>query len=338
MRRRVVCGLSETIATLPPQSALTSVDLPTFGRPATATKPLLMPRRLDRLQTRRRPPPDKGWGCRPATHTVDRTRCRRTHLHQFRAESSRLQLPCLRQHRARCVRHDLAGAVRERDAVEPELPQPLPTTAARGRRDPDRLEVAGPATLADRARDRRLLRADPERVCGVLDVHALERAPVAREHHSTDEVVRIRRVRPRRDRARPLDELLFAHANTWNNTSVMSALSKPPYATSTVECTPASIRVCATSSAMMNVRLEIRKRCSASLRTYVAAIQPANAIAAWPEGSPPRNGVPRPLIAFVAMTTMMTTTSEMSVSFAGASRSLSSRRSLRFATCPENTR
>jgi hypothetical protein len=40
IRRRVVCGLSETIATLPPASALTSVDLPTFGRPATATKPL----------------------------------------------------------------------------------------------------------------------------------------------------------------------------------------------------------------------------------------------------------------------------------------------------------
>jgi len=36
----VVCGLSETIATFPPQSAFTSVDFPTFGRPATATKPL----------------------------------------------------------------------------------------------------------------------------------------------------------------------------------------------------------------------------------------------------------------------------------------------------------
>src|ERR671932_411286 len=40
MRRRVVCGLFETIATLPPQSAFTSVDLPTFGRPATATNPV----------------------------------------------------------------------------------------------------------------------------------------------------------------------------------------------------------------------------------------------------------------------------------------------------------
>ena len=31
--RRVVCGLSETIATFSPTIALTSVDLPTFGRP-----------------------------------------------------------------------------------------------------------------------------------------------------------------------------------------------------------------------------------------------------------------------------------------------------------------
>ena len=37
--RRVVCGLSETIATLWPIIVLTSVDLPTFGRPASATNP-----------------------------------------------------------------------------------------------------------------------------------------------------------------------------------------------------------------------------------------------------------------------------------------------------------
>ena len=37
--RRVVCGLSETIATLWPTIALTRVDLPTFGRPASATNP-----------------------------------------------------------------------------------------------------------------------------------------------------------------------------------------------------------------------------------------------------------------------------------------------------------
>ena len=37
--RRVVCGLSETIATFAPTIALASVDLPTFGRPASAMKP-----------------------------------------------------------------------------------------------------------------------------------------------------------------------------------------------------------------------------------------------------------------------------------------------------------
>ena len=125
----------------------------------------------------------------------------------------------------------------------------------------------GRQPVGDGARDRRLLRADPERIRRVLDVHALERAPVARQHDRADEVVRVRRVRPRRHRARPLDELLAAHANTWNNTSVTSAPSRPPYATSSVECTPDSTRVCATSSAMMNVRLEIRNRCSASLST-----------------------------------------------------------------------
>ena len=37
--RRVVWGRSLTMATFPPHSALTSVDLPVLGRPATATKP-----------------------------------------------------------------------------------------------------------------------------------------------------------------------------------------------------------------------------------------------------------------------------------------------------------
>ena len=40
-----MCGLSETIATFAPVSAFTSVDLPTFGRPATATNPDFIPGR-----------------------------------------------------------------------------------------------------------------------------------------------------------------------------------------------------------------------------------------------------------------------------------------------------
>src|SRR5262245_47899727 len=348
MRRRVVFGLSETIATLPPQRAFTSVDLPTFGLPATAMKPLLISGRLDRERggIRRRPRPNQGWGCLPATHTVERTERRRTRsrqicaksLHAARASASRVQIPRLRKEFGRRVRHDLPRTVRERHTIETELPQPLPAAAARRRGDADRLEVTRPTALGDRPRDRRLLGANSERVRSVLDIHTLERPPVARENHGTDEVIRVRRVRPPRRRARPLDEFLARHANTWNKASVISAPSTPPYATSSVEWTPASTRVCATSSAMMNVSVEMRNRCSWSLRTYVAAIQPANAIAACPDGSPPRSGVPRPLIAFVAITTRITTTSEMSVSFAGASRSLSNTRSLRFATCPENTR
>ena len=36
---RVVCGLSETIETLWPRMRLSSVDLPTLGRPTRDTKP-----------------------------------------------------------------------------------------------------------------------------------------------------------------------------------------------------------------------------------------------------------------------------------------------------------
>ena len=38
-RLRVVCGLAVTIASFSPTSAFSSVDLPTFGRPSSATTP-----------------------------------------------------------------------------------------------------------------------------------------------------------------------------------------------------------------------------------------------------------------------------------------------------------
>ena len=40
---RVVCTFFETMVTLEPTSALTSVDLPTFGAPISATKPQRVP-------------------------------------------------------------------------------------------------------------------------------------------------------------------------------------------------------------------------------------------------------------------------------------------------------
>src|SRR5687767_206105 len=42
MRWRVVWGFAAVMLTLKPTSALTSVDLPTLGRPTTATLPLRM--------------------------------------------------------------------------------------------------------------------------------------------------------------------------------------------------------------------------------------------------------------------------------------------------------
>jgi hypothetical protein len=42
MRKRVVCGFGETMVTLVPASAFTSVDLPAFGAPTTATNPHLV--------------------------------------------------------------------------------------------------------------------------------------------------------------------------------------------------------------------------------------------------------------------------------------------------------
>ena len=89
---------------------------------------------------------------------------------------------------------------------------------------------------------------------------------------------------------------------------------------------------------MMNVTDEIRKRWSTSARISVTAIQPANATAAWPDGRPPRSGVPLPVSAFVAITTIVVSTSAISVSSAGTVESRSSSRELRSATVPEKTR
>src|SRR5262249_61235641 len=71
---------------------------------------------------------------------------------------------------------------------------------------------------------------------------------------------------------------------------------------------------------MMNASVEIRNQWLESLTTFVTAIQPAKATAAWPEGRPPRSGVPRPVQAFVAITKSTVTTSATNVSSAGAPR------------------
>src|SRR5262249_32935767 len=144
---------------------------------------------------------------------------------------------------------DLAVGAAIRDLADPELVQPLAAAAARRRGDPDRREVAGTAARAHGGDDRRLLGADPERVRRVRDVQGGELAPVARPDDRADEVVRVRRICLRRRRVRLLDEVA-AHAASWKRARAVSVPRSAPSATSSVEWTPDSTRVCATRSAI----------------------------------------------------------------------------------------
>jgi hypothetical protein len=89
---RVVCGLSETMASLVPTSRFSSVDLPAFGRPMNETNP-----------TSSRPPLS---GCRSPfalaashPHLVDRARARVEHLD---AQAVDVELLADRRHAAEC--------------------------------------------------------------------------------------------------------------------------------------------------------------------------------------------------------------------------------------------
>ena len=73
--------------------------------------------------------------------------------------------------------------------------QPLPAAATRRRSDADCSDVTGAHALARGFRDRNALRADPQRIGGVLDVHAVEDPPVLQEERRADEIVGVGRVR-----------------------------------------------------------------------------------------------------------------------------------------------
>ena len=79
---RVVCGLSETIVTFVPRMRLSSVDLPTLGRPTRVTKPERISaslaaagagstawRRWMRTRPMRRPTTRSAVSCQPSTST-----------------------------------------------------------------------------------------------------------------------------------------------------------------------------------------------------------------------------------------------------------------------------
>ena len=216
MRRRVVCGLSETIATLPPQSAFTSVDLPTFGRPATATKPDFTAGSRCRAGARRR-----------------RVRRRSTRPRG----GSRRARSC---HSCSHWRQPPHG-----DAVMPIAsmsPGRTPSLAA--------FEIAVRSAQT------------PERIRRVLDVDAVDERAVASRAASRRRDSSSTAHTPAPTRLRPLDELLAPSRKHLEDDErherAEQRRRRRPRAPS--GC-PASTRVCATSSAMMNVIDEIRKRC-----------------------------------------------------------------------------
>ena len=100
---------------------------------------------------------------------------------------------------------------------------------------------------------------------------------VARPDRGADQVLRVGRVRALRDCNSPVVELA-AHRSLKDGQGHQRAEGA---AVGDLEggWVPASTRVCATSTAMMNVSALTRKRWE-SPTMYVAAIQPANATAA----------------------------------------------------------
>ena len=156
------------------------------------------------------------------------------------------------------MRHN-APTVAEHDPLDLHLSEPLPAAATRRGVDRRDDEVAGTVSLGHRPREGGSLGADTERVRGILDVDALDDAPVAGEHRAADVEPRIRRVRACGDRVSGREELFVGHAaNIWKIPRVTSAPSSPPTATSEVEWIPASTRVWATSPARMNASDETR--------------------------------------------------------------------------------
>ena len=140
------------------------------------------------------------WGT-PTTHCDRNEEVRTGHGACRSSQASGQPARTTRAAARRRHRHDSA-AVAEDDALDAHLVQPLPAAAARRRGDRGDDEVPGPVALRDRPRERRPLRAHAERIGGVLDVHALDHAAVAREHRAarrgSSSTARTRAPRPRR--------------------------------------------------------------------------------------------------------------------------------------------
>ena len=119
MRRRVVCGWSETMLTLLPTRRLTSVDLPTLGRPSRAMNPDWNEVRRDRRLAR-------------STASRRRRRARTASSAARAAAPTRTSPACRRRSRGRRTRSAPAGRRRRgRRRARRRSPRRAPRSGAR---------------------------------------------------------------------------------------------------------------------------------------------------------------------------------------------------------------
>ena len=156
----------------------------------------------------------------------------------------------------------------------------------------------GRTPFGDRAGERAALGADAERVRGVLDVDAGDDATVAQKRGRADVEVRVGRVGVRRRGLRELEQLLVGHASTWKRIIVTSVPITAPSTTSRGRV-DAGLDPGLGDEQRHDQRDEGDDDALVLATMKAIAVKPPNASAAWPEGSPPESGVPRPVSALL---------------------------------------
>src|SRR6266516_1831167 len=183
MRLRVVCGLGVTMATLAPTSALSSVDLPTFGRPTMAAYPARWAIAALRRAAERHPWP----------HRTARVGLRTAGVEDVQAERhAQRAVPVGRAVGIALRVAVAAGLARRGQAIAPYeeellLDQPLAgarVPAAAARHHADEVRLAGPGPV-----ERPRQRVDQRRTPAARQVEARpgdEGAVAARDHVAED--------------------------------------------------------------------------------------------------------------------------------------------------------
>ena len=286
------------IATFSPQSALTSVDLPTLGRPATATTP-----------SSRAP----SYGApRPTTHSIvtpkfarlgdtASSRNREGRLHRSSLEIGRARTTRAGAHRRSS--HDPL-AVPEDDSRHPHLCEPLPAAAARGRGHRRATKSPGRYPRRSRARTPSAPRRHPSGYAAFSTLTPSITRPSPRSTAQPTWKYEYGAYARAASHPPPRAARVGHAENPWKTASVTSAPSVPPDATSERR-----------SARRLDTRLgdeqghdEGQGRDEEPVRGVVQHERNRHPAGEGDRGvpgrQPPRSGVPRPEIAFTAITPM----------------------------------